>query len=136
LVFDGAVDEATEKLPLATRRCEAAFPKGHVVVAAPQVAEALNDWLTAAVVYLEVDSHWLASHSPLAAVGEFNEVFNGSAAEAVERLIIIADYAAVLMSTGEQEVGFFLNGVGVLVFINNDTYNRLSKTGGEYGSQL
>ena len=60
-----------------------------------------------------------------AAIWEGEEVVDGCAAETVERLIVVADDAEVLRAPREPEVELLLDGVGVLVLVDDDVLEDL-----------
>jgi len=58
----------------------------------------------------------------LTTIGELNEVLDCRTSKTVEGLVVIADHAEVFGAFGELEEDLFLDGVGVLVLIDDDVF--------------
>ena len=80
----------------------------------------LHDAAPGPVVDAELDAARLDTERARTALGELDEVFDRRATEPVERLVIVADDADVLRPAREAEEDALLNGVRVLVLVDDD----------------
>ena len=85
-----------------------------------------DDALAGAVVGVEVEASRFDAEVLEAARFELDEIFDGGTAEAVESLVVVADDADVLVTPGELEEDGFLDGVGVLVLVDDDVLENAS----------
>ena len=85
----------------------------------------IDDLLTGAVVGRKGNAPGCEVEVLLAAGWKINKVFDGGAAETVERLVVVANHADILSPLGQAEEDLLLDRIGVLVLIDDHMFEDL-----------
>ena len=82
----------------------------------------INNFLFRAIVCVEVDTGWLFTEEIQAPRFKLNEVLDRSSPKTIESLIVVANHADVLTLFCKFEIDLFLNGIGILILVDDDVF--------------